>query len=85
MKKYNMDKSAIKDFLFGGIHELMRNRKYYYHSSVGTNYSHWTEEGKEALAEYMNLIGYKMIEAEEAELRERSKEMVLQGLKGEQV
>lgn len=79
-----MDKQALKEFTFGGITELMRNRKYYYFSSVGSNYSHWTEEGKQALAEYMEIIGYKMLEAEEAELRERSKEMVLKGLKGEQ-
>lgn len=78
-----MDKQAVKDTMFGGIHELMRNRKYYYHSSVGAGYSHWTEEGKEALAEYMNIMGWKLLEAEEAELNQRSKDMVIKGLKGE--
>lgn len=63
----------------------MRNRKYYRHSIVGVEYSHWTEDGKKALAEYMNLIGYKMLEAEEAELRQRAKDMVINGLKGEKV
>lgn len=80
-----MDKQALKEFTYGGIMELMRNRKYYYHSTVGVNYSHWTDEGKLALAEYMNLIGYKMLELEEADLRERSKQMVINGLKGESV
>ena len=80
-----MDKQAVKDLIFGGINELMRNRRYYYHSSVGQGYSHWTDEGKEALHEYMNVMGWKLKEAEEEDLRKRSKEMVLQGLKGEQV
>ena len=80
-----MDKQSLKEFTYGGITELMRNRKYYYHSSVGVNYSHWTDEGKEALAEYMNLIGYKMLEVEEAELRQRAKDMVIKGLKGEKI
>lgn len=80
-----MDKVAIKEFIYGGVQELMRNRKYYYHSQVGINYSHWTDEGKQALADYMNLIGYKMIEAEEVELRQKAKDMVIKGLKGEKV
>jgi hypothetical protein len=80
-----MDKQAVKDAMFGGIMEMMRNRKYYYFSSVGGNYSHWTDEGKEALQEYMQIISYKLWEAEEADLKKRSKEMVLKGLKGEEV
>ena len=85
MKKFKMDKSAIKDLMFGGIHELMRNRHYYYHSSVGQSYSYWTDEGKEALCEYMQIMGWKLKEAEEADLNKRSKEMVLNGLKGEKI
>ena len=80
-----MDKQAVKDLMFGGLNELMRNRHYYYHSSVGSSYSHWTEEGKAALTEYMNVMSWKLREAEEADLNRRSKEMVLKGLKGESV
>lgn len=78
-----MDKQALKEFTYGGVMELMRNRKYFYHSTLG--YSRWTEEGREALCEFMGLVGVKMIEAEEAELRERSKQMVINTLKGEKV
>jgi hypothetical protein len=78
-----MDKSALKELVFGGVIELMRNRHYFYHSSVGSHYSHWTEEGTKALAEYMTIMGYKMLEAEEAELDQRAKDMVLNTLKGE--
>lgn len=77
-----MDKQAVKDLMFGGLNELMNNRRYYYHSSVGGTYSHWTEEGKEALMEYMNVMGWKLKEAEEADLNRRSKEMVVNALKG---
>ena len=80
-----MDKSAVKDLIFGGINELMRNRHYYYHSSVGQGYSYWTEEGKEALIEYMNVMGWKLKEAEDADLRSRAKEMTMNALKGEKV
>jgi hypothetical protein len=80
-----MDKQAVKDLMFGGIHELMKDRRYYYHSAVGQSYSHWTDEGKEALQEYMTLMAWKLKEAEEADLNERSKALVLKGLKGEKI
>ena len=71
--------------MFGGVKELMKDRHYYYHSTVGANYSHWTEEGKDALAEYMNLMVHKLQEAEEKELNQRAKDLVIKGLKGEQI
>lgn len=85
VKRFKMDKQSVKDLMFGGINELMRNRTYYYHSTVGINYSHWTEEGQKALVEYMNVMGWKLKEAEEAELNRRAKELVIKGLKGESV
>jgi len=61
----------------------MRNRHYFYHSAVGTHYCHWTEEGTKALADYMTIMGCKMLEAEEAELDQRAKDMVIKTLKGD--
>lgn len=78
-----MKKQAIKDLTYGGLIELINNSYYYYHSSVGAGYSHLTEEGKEAVAEYINMMAWKMKEAEETDLTQRSKDMVLKTLKGE--
>lgn len=77
-----MEKGAIKDLTYGGLMELINNRHYYYHSSVGESYSHLTEEGKVAVGEFMNMIAWKMKKAEEADLDRRAKEMVLKELKG---
>jgi len=76
-----MDRSAIKDFVYGGMMELMRNRQYYYHSGVNSTYNHWTDEGKAALTDYMTLVAGKMWETEQVELNARAKELVLQELK----
>jgi len=70
--------------MYGGIQELMRNRDYYYRSTVNIEYSHWTEPGIQALTEYMNTMGWMMLKAEEKELDSRAKNMVLNTLKGEQ-
>lgn len=80
-----MDKQAVKDLVFGGLHELMMNRRYYHFSSVGQSYSYWTDEGKEALHEYMTVMGWKLKEAEESEINQRAKDLVVKGLKGETI
>ena len=69
--------------MYGGISELMKDRNYYYYSSVGPEYCHWTEEGEKALAEYMTVVGRQMLIADEKELNQRAKEIVLKTLKGE--
>ena len=80
-----MDKQAVKDIPYGGISELMRNPNYYYFSSVGSAYSYWTENGKQALQEYMDLMAHQFREVELADLDQRAKELVLKGLKGDEV
>lgn len=71
--------------MYGGVTELMRNRKYFYHSSMGASYSNWTEEGQKALSEYMVIVGCKMLEAEETEIRQKAKDLTIGALKGEKI
>jgi hypothetical protein len=78
-----MQKSAIKDLVYGGLEEILNNRNYYYNSSVGASYSHLTDSGKEAVIEFMDLMSYKIVQANEADLDKRAKEMVLKELKGQ--
>lgn len=77
-----MDKAVCKDLLYAGLVELMSNRRFYYTSSVGTSYSHWTDEGREAVQEFIVLMTHKLQEAEYVEIDRRAKEMVMNGLKG---
>lgn len=78
-----MDDQALKEFIYGGTRELMKNRRYYYHSAVGSDYCHWTDERQAALADFMNLVGRQMITNEQADLDKRAKDLVLKGLKGQ--
>jgi len=81
--KYNMDKSALKDLVYGGIRELINNRDFYHYSSVGSSYSGWTEDGIKALNEYMNGMGWMIMKAEIEDLDARAKELILNTLKGD--
>jgi hypothetical protein len=78
-----MDREMVKDVFYGGIVELMDNRKYYYSSGVSHNYNHWTEDGKKALHDYVSFMTVQIAQAEEEEMDRRSKEFVLKTLKGD--
>jgi hypothetical protein len=65
---------------FPSLPEIINNRNCYYRSSVGGNYSHFTDEGKVAVMEYIELMAYKIHEAEQADLERRAKEQVLKEL-----
>jgi hypothetical protein len=81
-KGYRMEKQAIKELMYGGLKEIMNNNRYYYKSSVGKEYSSFTESGKQVVEEFvMDLAGY-ITDAENAELDQRAKDMVLKELKG---
>lgn len=77
-----MEKQAIKELMYGGIKEIMNNSRYYYRSSIGKEYSNFTDAGKEVVNEFVqDLAGY-ITKAEEVELDQRAKNMVLKELKG---
>lgn len=80
-----MEKQALKDILYGGINELIQDKKYYYNSGIGSSYSHWTDEGKESATAYMHSIAQLMIDVDHKLLDKRAKELVMNGLKGEKV
>lgn len=75
-----MDRSALKDLLYGGIEELTQNKKYYYNSSIGAHYNHWTEQGAKELTEFMNLMAAEIAKCRVAEDEQRSKDMVMKEL-----
>ena len=81
VKRSSMDKAAIKDIVFGGLEELINNNRYYYHSSVGRDYSHLTDLGREAVSEFMDIMAYKIRQAREQDLDQRAKQQVIDGLK----
>jgi hypothetical protein len=37
VRRSNMDRAAIKNFIYGGVEELLNDKKFYHHSSVGSD------------------------------------------------
>jgi hypothetical protein len=80
-----LEKNAVKDLFYGGIMEILKNRDYYYNSGIGSDYSHFTDRGKETMEHYLKSMSQLMLKAEEESLNKRAKELVIKGLKGETV
>jgi len=81
VRKFNMEKAAIKDLIYGGIEEIINDPKYYYYSKIGEAYSHLSDAGKEAVIEFMNGMAYKIRQAEQADLERRAQQQTLDALK----
>jgi hypothetical protein len=72
----------VERMIVGSIKEIIRDRQYFYHSTVGPEYCHLTEEGNRAIIDLVNLLGSRLLKAELEEDIERSKKLVLDELKG---
>ena len=72
----------VEKMIVGSIKEILKDRKYFYYSSIGAEYCHLTDDGKEAIINIMNVLGSRMAVAIEKEDIERSKQLVLNELKG---
>ena len=80
-----LEKNAVKDLFYGGIMEILKNREYYYNSGIGSDYNHFTDKGKDAMEAYLRSMSVMMLKAEEESLNKRAKELVIKGLKGENI
>jgi hypothetical protein len=80
-----MEKDVIKDLMYGGINELMNNKDFYYRSSVGADYSKWTEKGSLVMLDFVKSMTQQIHTLEDKTLDKRAKELVIKGLKGEKV
>ena len=61
--------------------EVIKDRNLFYHSSVSKDYSHLTEQGKEAVTKWVELMAWDMLQLEKAELDARAKKLMWEELK----
>lgn len=75
-----MDRQALKDLMYGGLEEIISNGRYYYSSSIGSNYNHFTDAGKENVAKFMEMMASEMFKCRQEEDIKRSKDLVMKEL-----
>jgi hypothetical protein len=76
-----MDKQMIKDMLYGTIVEMQNNKKYYYYSAIGVEYSRWQDEGEQQLVQAIKLISARVDQFERDRIRAASQQLLLDELK----
>lgn len=79
--KANYMSKILPNQVYAGLFEILKNKQLYYHSSVGSNYSHLTEEGEKAVVAWVKIMAPEMYRLEQAELDARAKKIVWEELK----
>jgi hypothetical protein len=73
-------KTPLDKQVYAGLMEIIKDKQYYYQSSV-RDYNKFTDEGKEAIVEFMYIMAPFMIEREDQILDQRSKQIMMNVLK----
>ena len=74
-------KTPLDKQIYAGLMEILKDPRLYYHSSIGSEYNCVTDEGKEAIVEFIIMMAPHMLKREEHELNERSKRLMVDVLK----
>ena len=83
-KNYRLAQDANKSVVYGALVELTKNPKLWKHSSVGREYSEFTPEGREVIADLIQDILRTIDVLDRKALDQRAKEVVWSELKGQQ-
>ncbi len=67
--------------VYAGIYEILKDHRLYYHSKVGADYCHLTEEGEQAVLKWVSMMAPEMIKLEAQILDARAKQLVIDELK----
>ena len=81
-KNYKLAQDANRSTVYGAMLEITKNPRLWRHSSVGREYSHFTDEGREVIADLMQDILRTVDVLERKALDQRAKEITFDILKG---
>ena len=73
-----------KDVVYGSLLELSKNKLVWYESSIDANYSHLTDEGKEAIIGIIENMFRELQKIEQQVIKETAKQQTLDALKGKE-
>lgn len=80
-KNYKLAQEANRSVVYGAMLEITKNPKLWRHSDVGREYSHFTDEGREVIADLMQDILRTVAVLDHKALEQRAREVVWDDLK----
>jgi len=81
-RKFNIRRSMNKDMVYGALSELVKNRTVWHQSTVSPEYSHLTEDGKDAIVHVIEDMFRGLQIIHEQEVKEEAKRQTMESLKG---
>ncbi len=76
-----MTEKEIGQILAAQLIAAVRNRDLAYVSSVGTQYSHLTDDGRRIMSELTDLMFSKAVECEQKRIKDAAEQMMIDALK----
>lgn len=80
-RKFNIRRSMHKDMTYGALMELVKNKTVWHESSVSPEYSHLTDDGKDAIVHVVEELFRGMQIIHNAEIKEEAKRQTMDALK----
>lgn len=80
-RKFNLRRAMNKDIIYGALLELSQNKQVWHESTVSPEYSHLTEEGKEAIIHVVEEMFRGLQTIHKEELKEEAKRQTLDALR----
>jgi hypothetical protein len=80
-RKFDIKRSMNKDLVYGGLLELSRNKLVWHESTVAPEYSHLTEDGRDAIIHIVENMFRGLQIIHNQEVKEEAKRQTLESLK----
>jgi hypothetical protein len=80
-RKFDIKRSMNKDLVYGGLLELSKNKLVWHESSVSPEYSHLTEDGKDAIIHVVENMFRGLQTIHNQEVKEEAKRQTMESLK----
>jgi hypothetical protein len=80
-RKFEIRRSMNKDIVYGALMELSQNEKVWHESSVSPEYSHLTEDGKDAIIHVIEEMFRGLQTIHKQEIKEEAKRQTIKALK----
>ena len=80
-RKFDIKRSMHKDMVYGSLMELVKNKQVWHESTVAPEYSHLTDDGKDAIIHVVEEMFRGMQTIQNQEIKEAAKQQTLEALK----
>ena len=80
-RKFDIKRSMNKDVVYGALMELSLNQRVWHESTVSPEYSHLTDDGKDAIIHVVEEMFRGLQRIHKEEIKEEAKRQTLESLK----